>query len=150
MLPIGTQAPDIALPCQTGETVSLSQFAGKKVVLYFYPKDNTSGCTKQAQGFTALLDEFAAKNAVVIGVSCNSVASHRKFVEKYDLKHILLADEDKQMVQAYDVWHEKTMCGKKYMGIVRSTYLLDENGVIIGAFPKVKAAENPADMLKKL
>lgn len=150
MLPIGTRVPDIALPCQTGETVSLSRFAGKKVVLYFYPKDNTSGCTRQAQGFTELIDEFAAKNAVVVGVSCNSVASHRKFAEKYGLKHILLADEDRQMVQACDVWHEKTMCGKKYMGIVRSTYLIDENGIIIGAFPNVKAAENPADMLKQL
>lgn len=148
MLPIGTKAPDIALPCQTGEVITLSRYAGKKIVLYFYPKDNTSGCTKQAQGFSELYDEFAAKNAVVIGVSCNSVASHKKFIEKYALKQTLLADEATEMVQLYDVWHEKSMAGRKYMGIVRSTYIIDENGIITGAFPKVKPADNPADMLK--
>lgn len=148
MLPIGTKAPEISLPCQTGETVSLSQFAGKKIVLYFYPKDNTSGCTRQAQGFTELYDEFAAKNAVVIGVSCNSVASHKKFVEKHGLKQTLLADENAEMVQMYDVWHEKKLAGRAYMGIVRSTYIIDEEGTITHAFPNVKAATNPADMLK--
>lgn len=148
MLPIGTKAPEISLPCQTGETVSLAQFAGKKIVLYFYPKDNTSGCTRQAQGFTELYDDFAAKNAVVIGVSCNSVASHKKFVEKFGLKQTLLADENTEMVQLYDVWHEKKLAGRAYMGIVRSTYIIDEAGIITHAFPNVKAATNPADMLK--
>lgn len=150
MLPIGTKAPEISLPCHTGEIISLSRFAGKKVVLYFYPKDNTSGCTKQAQGFTALLDDFAAKNAVVIGVSCNSVASHQRFIEKQNLRHMLLADENAEMVKLYDVWHEKTLAGRKYMGIVRSTYIIDENGVITHAFPNAKAATNPEEMLKLL
>ena len=150
MLPIGTKAPDFSLPCHTGETVSLSDFAGKTLVLYFYPKDNTSGCTKQAQGFTALLDEFHAKNAVVVGVSCNSVASHQRFIEKQGLKHMLLADENAELVKLYDVWHEKKMAGRTYMGIVRSTYIIDETGVITHAFPNVKAAANPADMLALL
>ena len=150
MLPLGTKIPDISLPCQTGEIISLSRFAGRKIVLYFYPKDNTSGCTKQAQLFTELYDEFAAKNAVVIGVSCNSVASHKKFIESKGLKQTLLADENAEMVKLYDVWHEKKMAGRTYMGIVRSTYIIDENGVITHAFPNVKAAANPAEMLALL
>jgi peroxiredoxin Q/BCP len=148
MLPIGTKAPDFSLPCQTGENMTLSQFLGKKVVLYFYPKDNTSGCTKQAQGFSDLYDEFAAKNTIVIGMKRNSVQSHQKFIEKYALRQDLIADESGETVEAYDVWHEKTMAGRKYMGIVRSTYIIDENGVITHAFAKVKGTTNPADMLK--
>lgn len=150
MLPIGTKAPDFSLPCHTGETVSLSDFAGKTLVLYFYPKDNTSGCTKQAQGFTALLEEFHAKNAIVVGVSCNSVVSHQRFIEKQGLKHMLLADENTELVKLYDVWHEKKMAGRTYMGIVRSTYIIDATGVITHAFPNVKAASNPTDMLALL
>ena len=148
MLPIGTKAPDFCLPCQTGENMTLSQFLGKKVVLYFYPKDNTSGCTKQAQGFSDLYDEFAAKNAVVIGMNRNSVQSHQKFINKYNLKQTLIADESGETVDAYGVWQEKTMAGRKYMGIVRSTYIIDENGVITHAFYNVKGATNPADMLQ--
>ena len=150
MLPIGTKAPDISLPCQNGETVSLSQFQGKKLVLYFYPKDNTSGCTKQAQLFTELYDEFAAKNAVVVGVSCNSVASHKKFVESKGLKQTLLADENAEMVRLYDVWHEKKMAGRTYMGIVRSTFLIDEEGRIAAAMEGVKPDTNPAEVLALL
>ena len=150
MLEAGMKAPDFTLSDKDGNPVRLSDFAGKKVVLYFYPKDNTSGCTKQAQGFTALLDDFAAKNAVVIGVSCNSVASHQRFIEKQNLRHMLLADENAEMVKLYDVWHEKTLAGRKYMGIVRSTYIIDENGVITHAFPNAKAATNPEEMLKLL
>lgn len=147
MLPIGTKAPDFTLPDQNGEMVSLSRFAGQKIVLYFYPKDNTSGCTKQSQGFCALHDDFAAKNAVVIGINRNSAASHKKFADKYDLKQTLIADEAGDTVEAYDVWHEKTMAGRKYMGIVRTTYIIDENGIITHAFEKVKPAENPGEML---
>ena len=148
MLPIGTNAPDFCLPCQTGENMTLSQFLGKKVVLYFYPKDNTAGCTRQAQGFSDLYDEFAAKNAVVIGMNRNSVQSHQKFIDKYNLKQTLIADESGETVDAYGVWQEKTMAGRKYMGVVRSTYIIDENGVITHAFYNVKGATNPADMLQ--
>ena len=150
MLALNTPAPDFTLPDQNGEMRSLSEFKGKKVVLYFYPKDNTPGCTKQACGFTALSPKFAEKNAVVIGVSKDSVASHKKFEEKQNLSIILLSDPELKVLQDYQVWKEKTMCGRTSMGVVRSTYVIDENGIIINASEKVKADKNPNDTLELL
>ncbi|MBP1555834.1 MAG: thioredoxin-dependent thiol peroxidase [Oscillospiraceae bacterium] len=150
MLEIGTKAPDFALPDQNGETRRLSDYLGQKVILYFYPKDMTSGCTKQACSFGELYPQFREKGAVVLGVSKDSVASHKKFEEKYGLPFILLSDTEKEVIQAYDVWKEKKNYGKVSMGVVRTTYLIDEDGVIIKAFDKVKAAENPAQMLQQL
>ncbi len=150
MLAVGTKAPDFTLQDQNGKERSLSEFRGQKVVLYFYSKDMTSGCTKQACGFAELYPQFTEKGAVVIGVSKDTVASHKKFKEKYHLPFILLADPDKVAIQAYDVWKEKNMYGKATMGVVRTTYLIDENGMIVKAFTKVKAAENPQQMLNEL
>ena len=150
MLDIGTIAPDFTLPDQNGDPRSLADYRGKKVVLYFYPRDNTSGCTKQAIGFTELADQFAEKGAVIIGVGKDSVASHKRFEEKQGLGITLLADPELEVIQAYDVWHEKKMAGKVSMGVVRTTYLIDEEGVIVKAFTKVKAADNPAQMLGEL
>ena len=150
MLEIGTSAPAFTLPDQDGKMVSLKDFKGQKVVLYFYPKDNTPGCTKQACNFGELLPQFREKGAVVIGVSKDSVASHKKFQEKFGLPFILLSDTEMKVIQAYGVWQEKNMYGKKTMGVVRSTYLIDEKGVIVKAFGKVKAAENPQQMLDEL
>lgn len=149
MLEIGTKAPEISLPDQNGKIRTLEEFQGKKVILYFYPKDNTPGCTKQACGFAELYPQFLEKDAVVIGISKDSVASHKKFEEKYNLPFVLLSDTELKAIQAYDVWKEKNMYGKKTMGVVRTTYLIDENGVIIKAMDKVKAAENPEQMLKE-
>ena len=150
MLEVGTKAPEFLLPDQNGEMHTLSEYAGKKVILYFYPKDNTSGCTKQACGFSELYPQFTEKGAVVIGISKDSVASHIKFEEKYNLGFTLLSDPELQAIQAYDVWKEKKNYGKVSMGVVRTTYLIDEQGIIIKAFGKVKAAENPAQMLEEL
>ena len=150
MLNIGTLAPDFTLPDQNGETRRLSDYRGQKVILYFYPKDNTAGCTKQACNFRDLLPQFKEKGAVVLGVSKDSVASHKRFEEKLGLPLPLLADEDRTAIQAYDVWKEKVNYGKVSMGVVRTTYLIDENGVIVRAFDKVKAADNPAQMLGEL
>lgn len=150
MIQPGTLAPDFELPDQNGNIRTLKEFRGKKVVLYFYPKDNTAGCTKQACGFAELYPQFNEKGATIIGISKDSVASHKKFKEKYNLNFILISDTQLEAIQAYDVWHEKTMCGKKSMGVVRTTYLIDENGIITKAMEKVKAAENPGDMLKSL
>ncbi len=150
MLEIGTQAPGFTLPDQNGEMKSLADYKGQKVVLYFYPKDMTSGCTKQACAFGDLYPQFREKGAVVLGVSKDTVASHKKFEEKYGLPFTLLSDVDKEVIQAYDVWKEKKLYGKVSMGVVRTTYLIDENGVIIKAFGKVKAADNPAQMLEEL
>lgn len=147
MLEIGTPAPDFTLPDQNGELRSLSDYRGQRVILYFYPKDMTSGCTKQACGFGELYPQFREKGALVLGVSKDSVASHKKFEEKYGLPFPLLSDPDKTVLQAYDVWKEKMNYGKVTLGVVRTTYLIDENGVIVKAFDKVKAAENPAQML---
>ena len=129
---------------------SLSDYAGKKVILYFYPKDNTPGCTSQACGFSELYPQFEEKGAVVLGISKDSVASHKKFQEKYGLAFTLLADTELSAIKAYDVWQEKNMYGKITMGVVRTTYLIDEEGVIVKAFGKVKAAENPAQMLSEV
>jgi len=150
MLETGTKAPEFTLPDQNGQMVSLSDFKGKKVVLYFYPKDNTSGCTKQACGFAELQPQFRENGAEIIGVSKDSVASHKKFEEKYGLPFTLLSDTEKEVIQMYDVWKEKNMYGKVTMGVVRTTYLIDEEGVITKAFGKVKAAENPQQMLEEI
>ncbi len=150
MLEIGTKAPAFELPDQNGEMHTLEEYRGKKVILYFYPKDMTAGCTKQACAFGELYPQFAEKGAVVLGVSKDSVASHKKFEEKYSLPFTLLSDPRLDCIQAYDVWKEKTMYGKKTMGVVRTTYLIDEKGIIVKAFGKVKAADNPAQMLAEL
>ena len=150
MLEVGIKAPAFSLPDQNGAVHTLEEYKGKKVVLYFYPKDNTSGCSKQACGFAELYPQFTEKGAVVIGISKDSVASHKKFEEKFGLPFILLSDTELSAIQAYDVWKEKTMCGKTSMGVVRTTYLIDEDGVIVKAFGNVKAAENPAKMLEEV
>ena len=150
MLEIGTKAPDFTLPDQNGNMHSLSEYRGKKVILYFYPKDNTPGCTKQACGFAERFPQFTEKGAVVLGVSKDSVASHKKFEEKYGLPFTILSDPELVAIQAYDVWQEKKNYGKTYMGVVRTTYLIDENGKIVKAFDKVKAADNPEQMLGEL
>ncbi len=150
MLEVGTKAPDFELPDQNGAVHSLSQYKGTKVILYFYPKDMTSGCTKQACGFAELYPQFREKGAVVLGVSKDSVASHKKFEEKYGLPFTLLSDTEKEVLQKYDVWKEKNNYGKISMGVVRTTYLIDEEGTIVKAFGKVKAAENPEQMLKEI
>ena len=150
MLEVGTKAPEFTLPDKDGNPVSLSDFLGKKVVLYFYPKDNTPGCTKQACAFAASYEGFKAKNVAVIGVSKDSVASHQKFAAKYDLPFLLLSDPELQAIHAYGVWQEKKLYGKVSMGVVRSTYLIDEQGVIARVMPKVKPDTNAADILAAL
>ena len=150
MLETGIKAPDFTLLNQDGESVTLSQYLGKKIILYFYPKDNTPGCTKQACGFAQLYPDFNEKGAIILGVSKDSVKSHKKFQEKYQLPFTLLSDPELQVIQAYDVWKEKNMYGKKVMGVVRTTYLINEDGIIEKAYTKVKAAQNPEDMLEVL
>ena len=150
MLEVGTKAPEFTLPDQNGEMHTLSDYRGKKVLLYFYPKDNTPGCTKQACGYSERLPQFQEKGAVILGVSKDSVASHKRFEEKQNLTITLLSDTERTVIEAYDVWKEKNMYGKKTMGVVRTTYLIDEEGVIVKAFGKVKAAENPAQVLGEL
>lgn len=150
MLDIGTKAPSFSLPDQDGNMRSLEEFRGKKVILYFYPKDNTPGCTKQACAFEERYPQFLERGAVVVGVSKDSVASHKKFQEKYNLPFVLLSDTGLEVLQAYDVWKEKNNYGKISMGIVRTTYLINEDGIIEKAFGKVKAAENPQQMLDLL
>ena len=150
MLETGMIAPDFTLSDKDGNAVSLSDFRGKKVVLYFYPKDNTPGCTRQACAFAASYDAFRENNIAVIGISRDSVASHVKFAEKYNLPFILLSDPDRIAIEAYGVWQEKKMAGKVGMGIVRSTYLIDENGVIEAVMPKVKPDTNAAEILAML
>ncbi|MBR0356512.1 MAG: thioredoxin-dependent thiol peroxidase [Clostridia bacterium] len=150
MLSIGTIAPAFTLPDQNGVPRSLSDYRGSKVVLYFYPKDMTPGCTKQACGFAELYPQFREKGAVVLGVSRDSVASHKRFEEKYGLPFPLLSDPDRAVIEAYGVWQEKKNYGKVTMGIVRTTYLIDEEGVIVKACGAVKAAENPGKMLQEI
>ena len=150
MLEAGTKAPLFTLPDKDGNQVSLADFAGKKVVLYFYPKDNTPGCTRQACAFAAAFEEFKTIDAVVIGVSRDSVASHQKFAEKYELPFIILSDPELEVIKAYDVWQEKKMYGKVSFGVVRSTYVIDENGVIEKVMPKVKPDTNAAEILEYL
>lgn len=150
MLEIGTKAPEFTLSDQEGNLVSLSDFAGKKIVLYFYPKDNTPGCTRQACAFAEAFGEFKQMDAVVIGVSKDSTASHQKFAEKYGLPFVLLSDPSLAAIQAYGVWQEKKLYGKVSMGVVRSTFLIDENGVIEKVMPKVKPDTNPSEVLAYL
>ena len=150
MLEVGTRAPMFTLPDQNGINHSLADYAGKRVILYFYPKDNTAGCTAQACGFAELYPHFREKGAVIIGVSKDSVASHKRFEEKYGLPFTLLSDPELSVIKAYGVWQEKKLYGKVSMGVVRTTYLIDEQGMIVKALGKVKAAENPAQMLKAL
>ncbi len=150
MLEPGTKAPQFTLRDQNGNPVSLSDFLGKKVVLYFYPRDNTAGCTRQAVAFAQQYAEFERRGVVVIGVSKDSVASHLKFAEKNALPFLLLADPERQAIEAYGVWQEKKLYGKTSMGVVRSTYLIDEAGVIEKAMPKVKPDTNAAEILAAL
>ena len=150
MLKVGMKAPEFTLSDKDGNAVSLSDFLGKKVVLYFYPKDNTPGCTRQACAFAAAYEGFKAKDVVVIGVSKDSVASHLKFAQKHELPFILLSDQELKAIQAYDVWQEKKLYGKVSMGVVRSTYIIDEQGMIEKVMPKVKPDTNAAEILAYL
>ena len=150
MLEVGMKAPDFTLPDKHGNSVSLSDFLGKKVVLYFYPKDNTPGCTRQACAFAQSCRHFDDKNVVVIGISKDSVASHLKFAEKHELPFVLLSDPELQAIQAYGVWQEKTLYGKVSMGVVRSPYLIDEHGIIEKVMPKVKPDTNADEILAYL
>ena len=150
MLKTGTKAPAFSLPDQNGKVHTLEEYRGKKVILYFYPKDHTPGCTRQACNFGELYPKFQEKGAVVLGVSKDSVASHKKFEEKYDLPFTLLSDPGLSCIQAYDVWQEKKLYGKVSMGVVRTSFLIDEEGVIIQVWNKAKAALNPQQMLDYL
>lgn len=150
MLNIGDKAPNFTLTDKDGVTVSLSDYLGKKVVLYFYPKDNTPGCTRQACAFASAYEDFKSKDIVVIGISKDSVASHKKFAEKYSLPFILVSDPELTAIKAYDVWQEKKMCGKVSMGVVRTTFIIDENGNIAHVMPKVKPDTNAAEILEYL
>ena len=150
MLETGTKAPDINLPDQNGEMKALADYRGKKVLLYFYPRDNTGGCTKQAKAYTEMAEDFAKAGVVIIGVSKDSVASHKRFEEKQELGITLLSDPELEVIKAYDVWKEKKNYGKVSMGVVRTTYLIDEDGTIIFANDKVKAADDAARMIQEL
>jgi len=150
MLDEGKKAPVFTLNNQDGKSISLKDFYGKKVVLYFYPKDDTSGCTKEACSFRDGLPEFNNLNAVILGVSPDSVESHKKFAEKYNLPFTLLSDEPREIIEKYDVWKEKNNYGKKYMGVERTTFLIDENGMIKKIFPKVKVDGHDQELLEAL
>ena len=150
MLETGTKAPNFSLPDQNGSTVRLSDFQGKKVVLYFYSKDNTPGCTRQACAFAASYEQFKTQNVIVIGISKDSAASHLKFSQKHDLPFILLSDPELQAIQAYGVWQEKKLYGKVSMGVVRTTYIINEQGIIEKVMPKVKPDTNAAEILTLL
>ena len=150
MLEIGTKAPAFTLPDKDGNMVSLTDFIGKKVVLYFYPKDNTPGCTKQACAFAGAYEGFRSKDIAVIGISKDSTASHQRFAEKYDLPFILLSDPDRQAIEGFDVWKQKKPYGKVSMGVVRTTYVIDEEGTILWAKEKVKPDTNAAEILSWL
>ena len=150
MLETGTKAPDFSLPDHNGSTVRLSDFQGKKVVLYFYSKDNTPGCTRQACAFAASYEQFKTRNVIVIGISKDSAASHLKFSQKHDLPFILLSDPELQAIQAYGVWQEKKLYGKVSMGVVRTTYIINEQGIIEKVMPKVKPDTNAAEILTLL
>jgi len=150
MLKIGDKAPEFSLPSSDRSTSSLKDFKGKKVVLYFYPKDDTSGCTKEACSFRDNLARVRKKGAVILGISADSIHSHGKFIEKYDLTFPLLSDESKETIKAYGVWKEKSMYGRKYMGIERTTFIIDEKGKIAHIFPKVKVEGHTDEVLQKL
>ncbi len=150
MLEVGTKAPDFTLLDQNGEAHTLSNYKGKKVILYFYSKDNTAGCNKQACGYRDLYPQITEKGAVILGVSKDTVAAHKKFEQKFELPFTVLADPEKEVLQLYDVWKEKNMYGKKVMGVIRSSYLIDEEGVIQKVFAKVKPELNAGQMLEVL
>lgn len=150
MLKIGDKAPDFTLKDKDGKDVSLSDFLGKKVVLYFYPKDNTPGCTRQACAFAGLYGEFKKKNVEVIGISRDSVSSHIKFSEKYNLNFVLLSDPELAAIEAYGVWQEKKLCGKVSMGVVRTTFIIDENGNVEKVMEKVKPDTNASEILAEI
>lgn len=150
MLAEGTKAPAFELPDQNGKIHTLEEYRGRKVILYFYPKDNTAGCTRQACGFAERYPQFLEKGAVILGVSKDSVKSHKNFETKYELPFTLLSDPERKVIEAYDVWKEKKNYGKVSMGVVRTTYLIDEDGMIIKAMDKVKAADNPQQILEIL
>ena len=150
MLETGQKAVDFTLKDQNDNEVRLSDFLGKKVVLYFYPKDMTPGCSAQAKGFAELFNEFSQKGAVIIGISKDTVKSHKKFEEKYSLPFLLLSDPEHTVMESYGVWQEKKLYGKVSTGTVRTTYIIDENGIVEKVFTKVKAAQNPKDMLDEL
>lgn len=150
MLTVGMKAPDFTLNDKDGKSVSLSDFIGKKVVVYFYPKDNTPGCTRQACAFAGAYDEFKAKDVEVIGISKDSTASHVKFAEKYDLPFILLSDPELEAIKAYGVWQEKKLYGKFSMGVVRTTFVIDEEGKVERVMPKVKPDTNAAEILAEM
>lgn len=150
MLETGTKAPDFTLSDKNGEQIRLSDFLGKKVILYFYPKDNTPGCTRQACAFAQNYEAFKNMDVIVIGISKDSAASHLKFAQKHDLPFILLSDPELQAIQSYDVWKEKKIAGKVGFGVVRSTYIIDEQGIIMKAMPKVKPDTNAAEILSYL
>ncbi len=150
MLELGSLAPEFTLADKDGNSVTLSDFRGKKVVLYFYPKDNTPGCTRQACAFASAYDGFKEKNAVVIGISRDSAASHAKFAEKYGLPFVLLSDPELSVIQSYGVWQEKKLYGKVSMGVVRTTFVIDEEGKVIRIMPKVKPDTNAAEVLAEL
>jgi peroxiredoxin Q/BCP len=150
MIPIGVAAPDFTAPTDGGGSVRLKNLRGKKVVLYFYPKDNTPGCTAESCDFRDAHAEFGAKDVIVLGVSPDSVKSHDKFKQKFDLPFTLISDEDHKIAEAYGVWQEKSMYGRKYMGIVRSTFVIDEDGKIAAVYDKVKVKGHVADVLEKV
>ena len=150
MLEVGTKAPEFTLPDQNGVQHSLEEYRGRKVILYFYPKDNTAGCTKEACSFADRYPQITEKGAVVLGISKDPVSSHKKFEEKCSLPFTLLSDPDAEVIRAYDVWKEKSMYGRKYMGIERSTYLIDENGFIQKAYQKVKPADHAENILQDI
>lgn len=150
MLEVGMKAPGFSLLDKDGNTISLSDFLGKKIVLYFYPKDNTPSCTRQACAFAASYEQFKAQDVVVIGISKDSIASHQKFAQKYDLPFILLSDPELQAIQTYGVWQEKKLYGKVSMGVVRTTYIINEQGSIEKVMPKVKPDTNAAEILAYL
>ena len=150
MLDVGIKAPDFSLPDENGVNHKLSDYLGKRVILYFYPKDNTPGCTAQACGFSDLYPQISEKDAVVLGVSKDSIKSHKNFKEKFNLGFTLLSDSELEVIKLYDVRKEKKLYGKVSMGVLRTTYLIDENGIIINANDKVKAKDNPSQVLDLL
>ncbi len=150
MLKEGTKAPAFTLPDESGNPVSLSDFTGKKVVVYFYPKDNTPGCTRQACAFAAAYEDFKKIDVAVIGISKDSQRSHTNFIKKYELPFILLSDPEREAIEAYDVWQEKKMYGKTSMGVVRTTYIINEEGIIEKVFEKAKPDTNAAEILEYL
>ena len=150
MLEVGTKAPDFSLPDQNGVMHTLAEYKGKKLIIYFYPKDSTPGCTKQACGFSERYSLFLEKGVEILGISKDSVASHKKFEEKNGLGFTILSDTELTAIKAYDVWHQKKMAGREYMGVVRTTYLIDEEGIIIKANDKVKAEKDPENILGEI